>query len=1149
MRSTFFLTAIFLVAAIATSTTASAASAATFARKAPILDEEGRALHAVIFREAPLAMYALDGALQGHTRKQILEQQATKEYRAQLKSRQSEFVRTAAEKIGRSPKVVHDYQLAVNAIVMALSPSEANTLRMLPDVLAVHPVLRHFPQTDRGPSHIGAPLLWNGTAAAGLPATSGEGMIVGVIDTGIRPEHPSFADIGDDGHDHVNPRGAGNYLGDCALPAAAHYCNDKLIGIVSFPEITDTYGDQAPPYGLDYEGHGTHVASTVAGNVLHDVPAYSEIGTLGEYVFPEISGVAPHANIVSYQICYAGDLGFGCDTALAVAAVEHAIENGVDVLNYSIGGFPDDPWQSIDGLAFLSARAAGIHVATSAGNNGPDWGTVGSPGSAPWLTSVAAYTHDRVFGDITVSNFVGGGTPPPALNGKGVTAGFAGPLVLAADFGDPQCLEAFDAGTFTGEIVVCERGENARVQKGVNVLAGGAGGMVLVNVDAQQDDVVADFHALPAIHLDHAASSALLGWLGSGSGHGAEISATVVGSDPALADRAGVFSSRGPGRPNEEMLAPHVAAPGVAIYGAFTEDQRFSSEPVEMPFTLLDGTSMASPHVAGAFALLAAVHPDWTPAEAQSALMLTAVTDTRNDLGEPSLPFDHGAGRIDIPAAAKAALVMDITEAEYLAADTAQGGDPATLNMPALVHDDCLVECQWTRRFRAVTAGSWTASAASNDPEVTVIVEPESFALVAGETAELTVTVRLATDNLVIPRWVYGDLRLVSSDAAVPEHHLPIVAAVTTALFPGAKHIFAERTRDAQIIDGMYSRSADVLSIAARGAKATRHTPGFTEDPTPDEPLDNPEGTTFWQMFTVTSEEDVLFGETRDVGADVDLFIGRDTNGDGAPSQAELENDLVCVSGTQSGSEDCVAYGMEPGNYWILVHNFLSNPGEILEQPVYTAHIQGDGSIDVHAEGPAAAARGEPYEVRFSWDLPLDHHELAYAMVSVGDDGSRVGNIGNVPVFMERFRDDVRLLVGAEEVSVEEDVTYTLRIGENSQHAQPRTYIIDVELPELVELVAVEGNPQRSGRRLRWTVTQEPYSLVEWISITVRPHRYFSQNTLEMAATHRLAGVDGAPEKATAPPLRVTQPRGGGSGLSLVALLLLALGVRHLRDE
>lgn len=1130
------------LAAVAAASTASHAGSGASPLKAPIRTEDGRVLHAVILREAPLALqvFAGSGKHGGMARKRALAQDSSVQYRVQLKARQSEFVRTVAEKIGRVPVVKRAYQLAVNAMIMPLSHAEAMVVRELPDVADVHPVMRRFPQTDRGPRHIGAPAAWNGEIA-GLPATQGEGMIIGVIDTGIRPEHPSFADVGDDGYDHDNPLGSGVYLGDCALPEAAHYCNDKLIGIVSFPEITDAFGDDAPPYGIDYAGHGTHVASIAAGNVLHDVPAYGPTGVQGEYAFPEISGVAPHANIVSYQICYQGDLGEGCDTTLTVAAVEHAIENGVDVLNYSIGGYPEDPWYSIDAMAFLSARAAGIHVATSVGNEGPLWRTAGSPAVAPWLTSVAAYTHDRAISDITLGNFAGGTGAPAAINGKGVTAGIAASIVRAADHGDALCLEPFPPGTFAGEIVVCERGGIPRVDKGVNVLAGGAGGMVLMNVDPAEDDLVADFHALPAIHVDRESGEALLEWLGSGMGHTAEISATVIGVDPDVADHAGTFSSRGPAFPYADMLSPHVAAPGVLIYGAFSEDQRFSAEPVEMPFTALDGTSMASPHVAGALALLAFLRPEWTPAEMQSALMLTSVSDTRNDLGEPSVPFDQGAGRIDLAAAANAAFVMDVSEAEYLAADPAVGGEPGALNLPSLSEAECLAECSWTRRLRATQAGSWTVTATVDDPDANVSVEPAAFTVAEGEVVEISVRMTLNTD-IAVPRWTFGEVRLVPAAAGIPEHHLPIAAAITTALFPFIKHVEARRLADSQIIDGMQSRASDALDITARAVRAVITDVELGEDSTPEDVLDNPEGNTWWKVFTVASEDDVLFVETLDVGADVDLFIGRDTDGNGKPSTAELEDDPVCVDGNASGFEICIVHSLAPGDYWVLVHNFFSEPGTTITQPVFTGFVQGDGVPGVAVSGPASVTHGEPYEVRFAWDMPMDYHEVVYALVSVGDDD---GSIGNVPVRMERLRDDVRLLASEESVPFGDPVTYTVRIETNLQSNETRDYVIELDLPPFVFLESIDGEPRREGERIVWNVTQEPFGLPQWINFTVRPHERYRGDVLGMEVQHRLANDATKMEKASAIPVRLSGRSGGGSELALPLLLLLLAGMRR----
>jgi subtilisin family serine protease len=432
------------------------------------------------------------------------------------------------------------------------------------------------------------------------------------------------------------------------------------------------------------------------------------MGEPGEYVFPRISGVAPHANIVSYQICFPQP-GQGCLTHLAVEAVEHAIAHGVHVLNYSIGGGVRDPWVSADTLAFLAARAAGIHVATSAGNSGPEPSTLMTPSNAPWLSIVAAYTHDRGYSEPTLTDFSSTGTEPlETLNGKGVTAGYAAPILRAADFGDARCLNPFPRNTFNGEIVVCERGINARVHKGVNVAAGGAGGMILVNVPNGADDTVADFHVLPAIHLDIAAGQALMRWISEGADHQARITAGEPAIDRDAADIAGFFSSRGPALPHMSVPSPHMAAPGVDIYAAWTQDQPFINEPFETPYAFLNGTSMASPHVAGALALLAQMHPDWTPMEVKSALMTTGRFHgvRKTDAATPADAFDIGGGRIDAGRAARAGLVLDETRANF---DAAYGGagNQTTLNLASFANQACAPDCAWTSLRRIRRTPGW----------------------------------------------------------------------------------------------------------------------------------------------------------------------------------------------------------------------------------------------------------------------------------------------------------------------------------------------------------------------------------------------------------------------------------------------------------
>jgi subtilisin family serine protease len=175
-------------------------------------------------------------------------------------------------------------------------------------------------------------------------------------------------------------------------------CNDKLIGVWSWPVITDSFQGVRPPSGEDYNGHGSHTASTVAGNVVNNVPLLGSSlgdgnGTPTGFTFAQVSGVAPHANIVAYQVCFPTG---GCPDEAILTAVDQAIQDGVDVINFSIGGSEGFPWNDATALAFLSARESGIAIAASAGNAGPDFYTLSH--SAPWYLVVAAASRRvRIF--------------------------------------------------------------------------------------------------------------------------------------------------------------------------------------------------------------------------------------------------------------------------------------------------------------------------------------------------------------------------------------------------------------------------------------------------------------------------------------------------------------------------------------------------------------------------------------------------------------------------------------------------------------------------------------------------------------------------------------------------------------------------------
>ncbi|MEO1172238.1 MAG: S8 family serine peptidase, partial [Myxococcota bacterium] len=529
--------------------------------------ETGR--YVIIFEEDPVPTY--DGSTPGfqatRTDGQRLQANdaAVTSYRRYLLGNQRTMLNDLGTRWG-AIDIDETFQLAVNGAVVTMSEQTAAGVASSPDVKAIYPDEIVYPTTASSIEMIGAANVHLGVNQDA--PFQGEGMVVGIIDSGINPRHPSFAATGGDGYTVQAPADLQGYLGDCV--ESPELCNDKLIGMYSFVGEDPVNDVEGQPSSIDTSGHGSHVASTAAGNVLFDTPLLDAEGNPGPLSFNVVSGVAPHANIINYKVCTVG-----CSTAAIVSAVEQAIEDGVDALNHSISSGAGSPWNSAQGLAFLNARASGIFVANSAGNSGPAPGTAEAGGNAPWAAAVAASSHDRAFTEKTIGGFSGGATP---LNGdfvgRSVSDGVGGPIVYAGDFSNgvdetPElCLVPFPAGTFNGEIVVCDRGQIARVAKGINVRDGGAGGLVLVNVEGGADSVNDDPHVLPAIHLDAVSGAELKTWLAAGADHFANISGGVsITRDASLGDEVIGFSSRGP-YTGFDILAPSIAAPGVAIFAA-----------------------------------------------------------------------------------------------------------------------------------------------------------------------------------------------------------------------------------------------------------------------------------------------------------------------------------------------------------------------------------------------------------------------------------------------------------------------------------------------------------------------------------------------------------------------------------------------------
>ncbi|HZP65406.1 MAG TPA: S8 family serine peptidase, partial [Rudaea sp.] len=395
-------------------------------------------------------------------------------YLAHLDAAREAVLAAGGKALGRTLPPRHAYRYASNGVALELTDAEARQLASLPGVAGVHRERIEHVLTDAGPQWIGADKLWNGQVA-GAAKTKGEGVVIGIVDTGINPTHPSFAATGGDGYTHTNPRG--HFYGKCA-DGTLSSCNAKLIGIY---DMTDEGTN-----GIDSAGHGSHVSGIAAGNAITDALQGNTVS-----LPRNVSGVAPHANIIMYKACKvdtSGQSGGSCGESDLIAALDQATADGVDVINYSIGGDAQDPFQLLaensDAAAMFNARNAGIVVVVAAGNEGPGAHSITEPANAPWVLAVANASHNRRFAN-SVGDFSGVAGAPGTLQGLGYTAGY-GPadIVYAGDFGNALCGKGategtsptgasnpFAPGTFHGQIVVCDRGTYARVEKGYNVKA------------------------------------------------------------------------------------------------------------------------------------------------------------------------------------------------------------------------------------------------------------------------------------------------------------------------------------------------------------------------------------------------------------------------------------------------------------------------------------------------------------------------------------------------------------------------------------------------------------------------------------------------------------------------------------------------------
>jgi len=929
-------------------------------------------------------------------------------YMARLESEQQAAIEAIEAVTGKPADVLFRYRYASNGLAVRLTAREARRVSALPGVLGLEPNTPRYVDTDAGPAWIGAPAVWDGSALGSDVGSLGEGVIVGVVDTGINMDHPSFAEVDERGYEHLNPRG--EYLGMCNRRDPNYdrrlKCNDKLIGVYGFVRIDGKLNPE------DDHGHGSHTASTAAGNFV--TTDYRAPTIAIERTF---SGVAPHANIIAYDACYnSGGRGV-CPPVATLAALDQAAKDHVDVVNFSIATGRASPWVDAHSLAFKHLREAGVVAAVSAGNSGP--GPATTAAIAPWVMAVGAATHDRQFVNALTDISGGGDDPPTEITGRGLTAGYGPAPIVYAGSGeyenedgvtdDGGCLKPFKHGTFHGEIVVCDRGDIPRVQKGQNVLDGGAGGLVLANKKANGSSINGDAHVLPAVHITYDDAVALKGWLANGEGHTARITAGEARSVPETGDIMGSFSSRGPAvssfccrRPGVDIavpqlfdvLKPDLMAPGVDVIAAWSSNAGLPKP----EFFAAQGTSMSSPHVAGAGALLRSARPGWTPAEIQSALMSTAEHDAPLAApgGRKATWFEQGAGRIDVGRAVRAGMLLDVSDEEMANADPAKGGDPRTLNLASLTDTECLAHCTWTRVVRSPLDKPVEWEAAGGSSSVPISVSPARFTLAPGEEQVLTIDVDVT--GAARDKWVFADVVFDPSDSSVPSAHFPVTVYTVSSILPPFTVIQTNETVGESLLAGLKAGDVNGLVLGVHGlAKADDEVASLRQDPTPNDRYDIGSGRGNHVVLLEAEEgaRRIVAEVTSSEAPDVDLFVGYDANGDGVPQQQEQ----LCTSLSEGWAEYCELSGQDlarAGTYWVLVQNYTGSRSQPDDIAVSTAVVQEGDAGNLSVSGPADVENGKPFDLQLSWDLPsLEVGDRWLGVVELGtaDDPVSVGAI------------------------------------------------------------------------------------------------------------------------------------------------------------
>ncbi|MES2321983.1 MAG: S8 family peptidase [Pseudomonadota bacterium] len=941
-------------------------------------------------------------------------------YISYLETKKADVMSTVA-----GAQITHEYKVVFNGFSAMLTDDEVRALKKNAGVASIMADSVMQLDTNYTPGFIGLSApggLWD---QLGGQAGAGEDIVIGIVDSGIWPENPSFADRVDaegyashTGTTQVYGAPPSTWNGSCVSGEGftVANCNNKLIGARYFKSPSQTLhwteflSARDSVAGAEGSGgHGTHTASTAGGNAKVRVIN----GPLG---LGTASGMAPRARIAAYKVCWTDGVSGrnGCATSNSVAAIERAVLDGVNVINFSIGpnaggGTFNDPTE----VAFLGASSAGVFVAASAGNGGPSATSVTPTAHlSPWLTSVGNATHNRLFvGDVVTAGGTFEGASSNANTGsalliRSIDAGFDG---VAVTNNQRLCFGAADAvaplldpAKVTGKILVCDRGSNVLVNKSANGRTAGAVGVVIANTSSpvSANTIINQAHTISTVHLTAAKGDALKAYMTANPG----TATATLGNLHAVVDptvQAPIMSgssSRGPNVANPNIMKPDVAAPGSDILAGVTADltraQRDAvaaggTAPVSWAF--YSGTSMASPHVAGLAALIKQKHPTWSPAAIKSALMTTAMNTKPDGLAGAMawdttakntgmLPWAQGAGFVVPNNAANPGLVYDASEIDYArflcgagvpvytaATCAAIGTIPAyNLNLASLTAANVLGVQTLTRTVTNVGATTATYTGSASLTGFTAQVIPPTLTIAPGASA--TFQVKLTRTTAPLSTWVYGNLTwtdgttVVRSPLQARGAVLSVPALVASEASTGSKvfTIGSGFTNTmTSIKSGLLPADVQTRTVGNAGTNSTVYTAACRAG-----------GGAGVQVHNVTIPAGTLaarfslFDADTQGGSDSDLDIIVVT-----PANALLSsgnggsNEVVNITSPAAGAYKVCVVGYAPLNgsseyklsSWVLAPNVINgNFKALLPGIMYTG---GTGSVSMSWSGLAANTR------------------------------------------------------------------------------------------------------------------------------------------------------------------------------------------------